>query len=130
MRFNFFSWEGSVASRINKNKSIYIDKSIKFHSIMGEDFMKSYLIISQVLYILSFVPWFVIWGLSFMTFDSGVNLYNALFVLVITLYPVAVVTGSISAWIFRVKKKRLAIMMNLIPMIWIIAFLSFIFLYN
>lgn len=92
--------------------------------------MKPYLIISQFLYILSFVPWFVIWGLSFMTFDSGVNLYNALFVLVITLYPVAVVTGSISAWIFRVKKKRLAIMMNLIPMIWIIAFLSFMFLYN
>lgn len=130
MRFNFFSLEGSVASRINKNKSIYIDKSIKFRPSLKEVFMKPYLIISQFLYILSFVPWFVIWGLSFMTFDSGVNLYNALFVLVITLYPVAVVTGSISAWIFRVKKKRLAIMMNLIPMIWIIAFLSFMFLYN
>lgn len=92
--------------------------------------MKPYLIVSQVLYILSFVPWFVIWGLSFMSFDSGVNLYNVSFVLVITLYPVAVVTGSISAWILRVKKKRLAIIMNLIPMIWIIAFLSFMFLYN
>ncbi|MEH7883379.1 hypothetical protein V7654_03535 [Bacillus sp. JJ1609] len=92
--------------------------------------MKSYLIVSQVLYIFSFVPWFVIWGLSFMSFDSGVNFYNVSFVLVITLYPVAVVTGSITAWIFRVKKKGLAIMMNLIPMIWIIAFLSFMFLYN
>jgi len=92
--------------------------------------MKPYLIISQFLYILSFVPWFVIWGLSFMSFDSGFNFYNIFFVLVITLYPVAVVTGSISAWIFRVKKKRLAVMMNLIPMIWVIAFLSFMFLYN
>lgn len=97
---------------------------------MEEVFMKPYLIISQFLYILSFVPWFVIWGLSFMSFDSGVNLYNVSFVLIITLYPVAVIIGSISGWIFRVKKKQLAILMNLIPMIWIIAFLSFMFLYN
>lgn len=92
--------------------------------------MKWYLIISQAFYLLSFVPWFVIWGLSFMSFDSGVNPYNSMFVLVITLYPFAVIIGSLSAWIFRVKKKRLAIMMNLIPMIWIIAFLSFMFLIN
>lgn len=92
--------------------------------------MKWYLIISQAFYLLSFLPWFVIWGLSFMSFDGGVNLYNSMFVLVITLYPVAVIIGSLSAWIFRVKKKRLAIMLNLIPMIWIIAFLSFMFIYN
>ncbi|MGA9226198.1 MAG: hypothetical protein WB217_07655 [Mesobacillus sp.] len=92
--------------------------------------MKPFLILSQTIYILSLVPWFVIWGLSFMSFDSGVNFYNISFVLVITLYPIAVVTGSVLAWIFREKKKRFAITMNLLPMIWVIAFLSFMFLNN
>lgn len=92
--------------------------------------MKPFLIITQVFYILSLVPWFVIWGLSFMSFDSGFHFYNVFFVLVITLYPVAVLLGSILAWIYRVKKKRLAIMMNFLPMIWVIAFLSFMFFYN
>jgi hypothetical protein len=90
--------------------------------------MKPYLIISQILYVLSLVPWFVIWGLSFMSFDSGVNLANSSFVLAISLFPVAVIVGSILAWVFRVKKQRFAIMINLIPMLWIIAFLGFMVL--
>lgn len=90
--------------------------------------MKPYLIISQILYVLSLVPWFVIWGLSFMSFDGGVNLANGSFVLVISLFPFAVIAASILAWVFRVKKPRFAIMINLVPMLWIIAFLGFVVL--
>ncbi|PGY09743.1 hypothetical protein [Bacillus sp. AFS031507] len=92
--------------------------------------MKLYLIISQILYLLSLIPWFAIWGLSFKSFDGGVNLSNVSFVLAISLYPIAVIFGSILAWVFRMKKKRLAIMINLIPMVWIIVFLYFMLLYN
>jgi hypothetical protein len=87
--------------------------------------MKPYLIISQTLYVLSLIPWFVIWGLSFMSFDSGVNLANGSFVLAISIFPVAVIVSSILAWVFRVKKQRFAIMINLVPMLWIIAFGGF-----
>jgi hypothetical protein len=92
--------------------------------------MKLYLIISQILYALSLIPWFVIWGLSFMSFDSGVNLANGSFVLTITLYPVAVIICSILAWVFRVKKKRSSIIINLLPMLWILAFIGFMGLNN
>lgn len=90
--------------------------------------MKLYLIISQILYVLSLGPWFVIWGLSFMSFDSGVNAANVSFVLVISLYPVTVIVGSILAWFFREKKKRFAILLNLIPILWMIVFFSSMFL--
>ncbi|MFD2616507.1 hypothetical protein [Terrilactibacillus laevilacticus] len=92
--------------------------------------MKSYLIISQILYILSLFPWFVIWGLSFMSFDSGVNAANVSFVLAISLYPVAIIVGSILSWVFRLKKKRFAILINLLPVSWFIVFFSFMVLNN
>ncbi|MDQ0201846.1 hypothetical protein [Neobacillus ginsengisoli] len=90
--------------------------------------MKTYLIISQILYLLSLIPWFLIWGLSFMSFDNGVNLYNVSFVLSISLYPVAVIVCSILSWYFRVKKKRFAMIINIAPMLWIIAYFVFMFL--
>jgi hypothetical protein len=95
-----------------------------------EEYMKLYLIISQILFALSLIPWFVIWGLSFMSFDSGVNLANSSFVIIISLYPVAVIVGSILAWVFRGKKKRFAIMINLVPLLWIIAFMGFMVMNN
>lgn len=92
--------------------------------------MKLYLIISQILYVLLLGPWYVIWGLSFMSFDSGLNAANVSFILVISMYPVTVIIGSILAWFFRKKKKRFAILINLLPTLWIIAFISFMFLNN
>lgn len=90
--------------------------------------MKPYLIISQILYALFLFPWFVIWSMSFMSFDSGFNFANISFVLAITLYPVAVIACSILAWIFRVKKKRFANIINLVPMLWIIGFFGLMYM--
>jgi peptidoglycan/LPS O-acetylase OafA/YrhL len=92
--------------------------------------MKLYLISTQVLYALSLVPWLMIWGLSFMSFDSGFHVYNVSFVLAITLYPVAVLVGSVLAWLFRNKKKKFAIIINLLPFVWIISFAVFILINN
>ncbi|WP_391560828.1 hypothetical protein [Robertmurraya sp.] len=84
--------------------------------------MKPFLIITQILYVLSLLPWFVIWGMSFMSFDAGIGFYNSLFVLIITLYPVAVIVSSILSWVFHRKRKKLSVILNLIPMVWVIAF--------
>lgn len=87
--------------------------------------VKSFLIIIQILYVLSLLPWFVIWGMSFMSFDAGIGFYNTLFVAVITLYPVAIIVSSIFAWVYRLKRRRLAIILNLVPMVWVISFTLF-----
>lgn len=82
--------------------------------------MKIYLIGSQILYVLCLIPWFVIWGLSFMSFDNGFSAGNISFVLGIGLYPVAVILCSIFSWILYMYKKRTAIIINSIPMIWVV----------
>lgn len=83
--------------------------------------MKVFLIISQILYLLLIIPWLVIFGMSFLSFDAGINLYNTSFVVAIGLYPVAIIICGIIAWIYRTRKKRLAIITNLIPMLWILS---------
>lgn len=92
---------------------------------MEEKQVKLFLIITQILYVLSLLPWFVIWGMSFMSFDAGIGLYNSLFVITITLYPVAVIVGSILSWVFHRKRKKLSVIFNLVPMVWVIAFAVF-----
>ncbi|WP_102273449.1 hypothetical protein [Cytobacillus massiliigabonensis] len=82
--------------------------------------MKIYLILSQILYLLCTLPWLLIWGMSFMSFDSGFGLGNVSFVLGIGLYPVAVLICSIIAWILHVRRRRVAIIVNLVPMLWIV----------
>ncbi|EAR67903.1 hypothetical protein B14911_14102 [Bacillus sp. NRRL B-14911] len=84
--------------------------------------MKIFLIISQLIYVICLIPWFPIWGLSFMSFDSGIALGNSAFVIGIGLYPVAVIVCSILGWVLRGRNKRLAIIFNSVPMIWIIGF--------
>lgn len=89
--------------------------------------VKPFLVIIQILYVLSLLPWFVIWGLSFMSFDAGIGFYNALFVLVITIYPIVVVVSSIFAWVFRKKRRRLSIILSVLPSVWVISFTLFMF---
>ncbi|WP_026691759.1 hypothetical protein [Alteribacter aurantiacus] len=90
--------------------------------------MKLYLILSQLLYLMSLVFWLPIWGLSFMAFDQGIAFWNSLFVLTISAYPLAVIICSILAWIFYNKKRRTAVIVNLIPMLWVLGFGIFMFI--
>lgn len=82
--------------------------------------MKLFLVLSQLFYLVSLVFWFPIWGLSFMAFDQGIAFWNSLFVLTISIYPLAVITCSILGWIFHNKKRQSAVVVNLIPMLWVV----------
>ncbi|MGP7818726.1 hypothetical protein [Niallia sp. 01092] len=81
--------------------------------------MKTFLVISQIFYLLCTIPWLVVFGFSFMSFDSGIHVFNVAFVVGIGLYPIAVVFCSIFAWFLQERSKRVAIIINLVPMVWI-----------
>jgi len=92
--------------------------------------MKIFLIISQFVYAVCLLPWFIIFGLSFMSFDNGINWGNSAFVIGIGAYPIFVIICSAVAWILRKRKKTFAIIVNLIPMVWIIGLGISLFLLN
>ncbi|MUT64619.1 hypothetical protein [Paenibacillus sp. NEAU-GSW1] len=83
--------------------------------------MRTLLVITQIIYLVLCIPWLVIWGMSFMSFDQGFSWSAAAFVGVITLYPLAVITCSIIAWVLHKRKKRAAVFINLVPMLWVVA---------
>ncbi|MGF7030776.1 hypothetical protein J2T17_001682 [Paenibacillus mucilaginosus] len=83
--------------------------------------MRTYLLVSQCLYAVSLMAWFPVWGMSFMVFDQGIALWNTLFFLSISAYPVAVLGCSVAAWMLRKRRQRTAVAVNLAPVIWIAA---------
>ncbi|GKU80641.1 hypothetical protein [Niallia sp. NCCP-28] len=92
--------------------------------------MKTYLVISQILYAVCLLPWLVVFGMSFMSFDQGISFANSAFVIGIGVYPLFVIICSIYAWIYRKRKKKLAIIVNFLPMLWIIGLGVPLFLLN
>ncbi|PKG22796.1 hypothetical protein [Niallia nealsonii] len=92
--------------------------------------MKTYLVITQILYAVCLLPWLVVFGMSFMSFDQGISVANSAFVFGIGVYPIFVIICSVVAWIYRKRKKKLAIIVNLIPMLWIIGLGVPLFLLN
>ncbi|REE85290.1 hypothetical protein A8990_11219 [Paenibacillus taihuensis] len=88
--------------------------------------MKKFLVITQIIYALSFLAWIFIWLMSFMVFDQGIALWNSLFFLVITIYPIVVVVCSALGWFQRNRRRKLAAVLNLVPMLWIIPFVVFL----
>lgn len=95
------------------------------HRIKGKGFeaMKFYLIIIQAFYLLSLIPWFIIWGLSFMVFDNGISAWGISLMIIVSLYPVAVVICSILSWLFRGRFKSITVFfISAIPLLWVITF--------
>lgn len=88
--------------------------------------MKTFLIITQALYALCLAGWFIVWAMSVMVFDNGVQFWNSLYFITVSVFPIVVLACSVIAWVFRVRRRRLAIIVNLIPMLWIAAFGIFI----
>jgi len=91
--------------------------------------MKPFLVISQLFYAVCLVGWLVVWMMSFMLFDSGIFFWNSFMFVLISLFPVAVVVCSILSWIFHKRRRRAAVILNLIPMIWVVAFGAIMLLY-
>jgi hypothetical protein len=89
-----------------------------------------YLLIIQVFYLVTLIPWFVIWGLSTMVFDAGVTAWGISIMIIVSLYPIAVVACSILSWVFRKKWKSLNIyIISAIPLLWVVAFGTILFGY-
>ena len=87
--------------------------------------MRTFLVVTQIIYLLALFPWVFFAVMSPMAFDAGFSTWNITFVLAIFLYPVAVIVCSILAWIFRRKRRKVSIYVNLIPFLWILAALVF-----
>ena len=68
-----------------------------------------WLIVSQVLALVSLIFWLVVAGLSVMAFDSGVSTEAWTFVIAVWSYPIWPLGFAIAAWIAYARKKdRLA----------------------
>jgi hypothetical protein len=78
----------------------------------------TWLIITQVLAILSLFPWLIMAGLSLLAFDSGYGPSAMLFVAVIWLYPFLPIGCAIRAWwLYRHGKLRGALITTSIPLV-------------
>lgn len=92
---------------------------------VGSADMKLFLIISQVVYGLFLTLWFSFWALSAMLFDKGASATAISLFSIITAYPVAAVACAIIAWIlYRKKKRKGALVVNLVPSLWVISILG------
>lgn len=67
-----------------------------------------WMIVSQVLTVLSLVFWLVIAGLSVMAFDSGVTAEAWTFVIVVWSYPIIPIVLVIAAWIAFARRRNRA----------------------
>ncbi len=94
----------------------------------------AWLLISQVIGLLSLVPWLVLAGLSLMAFDSGVSTEAELFVGAVWCYPVLPIGAAIVAWIlFALKKGRAALVITSLPLLLavpLVGYIVYIWLFN
>lgn len=87
----------------------------------------AWMIVTQLLMLLSLVGWAVVSGLSFMAFDSGYSTGAAIFVGAIWSYPLLVIFGIILSWIaYRRSKHRVAAIWSIFPFLPIVLYFVFI----
>jgi hypothetical protein len=77
-----------------------------------------WLVVSQGMTLLSFLPWLVLAGLAVMAFDSGVSTEAVLFVGAIWSYPLLALGAAVAAWIlFALKKGKAALVVTSLPLV-------------
>lgn len=87
----------------------------------------AWLIVSQLLGVLSLLPWLVIAGLSIMAFDAGFSTEAVLFVGAIWAYPLLPIGCSILAWVWYAKgRMRRAVIATSVPMVIILPLLLYL----
>ena len=85
----------------------------------------AWLIISQLIGLLTLIPWVAFAGLSFMAFDSGESLQAWMFVGVIWSWPLVPLVSGIIAWILYARRKtRAAVIVTSLP--FLVAFIALI----
>ncbi|WP_276917781.1 hypothetical protein [Aneurinibacillus aneurinilyticus] len=82
--------------------------------------MKTFLVVSQIIYLICMIPWLFVWGISFMAFDAGISGEAIVLVSIISVYPLVAIACSLIAWILHRRRTRTAVIINLIPMVWVL----------
>jgi hypothetical protein len=83
--------------------------------------MRVFLIVFQVIYVLALIPWLLVTAMSPMLFDAGVTAVGISVIVILLSYPIAVLICSIIAWRLRRRRKLVSVLVNLIPVLWVIA---------
>ncbi|QSO51896.1 hypothetical protein JZ785_24525 [Alicyclobacillus curvatus] len=83
--------------------------------------MRVFLIVFQVIYVLALIPWLLVTAMSPMLFDAGVTAVGISVIVILLSYPIAVLICSIIAWRLRRRRKLVSVLVNLIPLLWVIA---------
>lgn len=93
--------------------------------------VRTWLIVSQVLYLLSLLPWLGMSGLAFMAFDApgSTEMWGPwIFAGTIWAYPLLPLVCSIAAWIaYRRGRTRGAAVLTSVPMLLVVLGLGAIF---
>lgn len=90
--------------------------------------MLAWLIITQLLGLLSLLPWLVISGLSFMAFDAGYSITAVVFVGLIWSYPLLPIICSIVAWVAYARgQTTTALVSTSIPLLLIAPLVLYLF---
>ena len=80
-----------------------------------------WMIVSQVISLLTLIPWLMIAGLSFMAFDSGETAQAWAFVFIVLSYPLLPIGFSIAAWaLWGFKKRRAALVLTTLPLAFVL----------
>lgn len=88
-----------------------------------------WLILSQLIYLGSLIPWSVSSMMAIMAFDSGVNFYNTLFVGTLWSYPVWVILFSVLAWVAYARQNAtMAVIWTSVPLVLVIVAVALFFI--
>ncbi|MFO7585797.1 MAG: hypothetical protein R6W69_13810 [Anaerolineales bacterium] len=80
-----------------------------------------WLILSQLFYLVLLIPWGLASMMAVMAFDSGVNLYNLSFVVILWSYPIWPILFSILAWIaYTQQNAKMALIWTSVPMVLVV----------
>ncbi len=87
-----------------------------------------WLIVSQLIYLVSLFPWLAMALMSFMAFDAGVNWQNLLFVLAMWSYPLWLLLFAALAWLaYRRAHYKAALAWTSLPLPLLLAAAAIIF---
>jgi len=95
---------------------------------------KLVLIVAQFVYVLFLAVWLFFSLVSIMMFDAPGSEENTgliLLFMMIWMYPLGLIAGIVGSWLaYRKEKLRLAMMLNAIPLLWVLPIAAFVIYAN
>ena len=101
---------------------------------MNKRTAKLVLIVAQFVYVLFLAVWLFFSLVSIMMFDAPGSEENTgliLLFMMIWMYPLGLIAGIVGSWLaYRKEKLRLAMMLNAIPLLWVLPIAAFVIYAN